>query len=267
VLEHHTDPLTQLIDAILPAGGRVSGELAEESGATIKALIPLRGETLLEREIHALRETGCMGRIVVIGPPELQDHEAARGADIVLHEGSDGPENIFRGLEWLQAQKNAARRVLVVTTDLPFLRPQALTQFIEMCSPELDICVPVIERREYEAVFPDAPGVWMRLQDGEWAIGCAFLLNAPALQKSRPHLEAAFAARKSPIGMARLLGPQFIMRFLFKRLTIAHILQRCRRGLGCTGEPIRGCAPELAYDIDEVAEYRYAVQHTQRTSS
>jgi molybdopterin-guanine dinucleotide biosynthesis protein A len=267
VFDHHTNHPTELIDAILPAGGRVSGALAEESGATIKALIPLRDETLLEREIHALRETGRIGRIVVIGPPELQNHDAARKADTILLEGNDGPENIFRGLQWLQQQENAARRVLVVTTDLPFLTPQALTQFIEMCSPELDICVPVIERREYEAVFPDSPGVWMRLQDGEWAIGCAFLLNAPALHKSRAHLEQAFAARKSQLAMARLLGPVFIVRFLFKRLTIAHILERCRRVLGCTGEPIRGCAPELAYDIDEVAEYHYAVQHMQRTSS
>jgi molybdopterin-guanine dinucleotide biosynthesis protein A len=259
VLNQHASQSTELIDVIMPAGGRVSGELAEESGATIKALIPLRGETLLQREIRALRDTGRIGRIAVIGPAEVED-AALHGADIVLPEGSDGPENIFRGLEWLQAQPNAAHRVLVVTTDLPFLTSEALTQFIEMCPPELDICVPVVERREYEAVFPEAPGVWMRLQDGEWAIGCAFLLNAPALQNSRPHLEQAFAARKSPVGMARLLGPAFILRFLFKRLTVAHILERCQRVLGCTGAPIRGCAPELAYDIDEVPEYRYALQ-------
>ena len=250
----------------MPAGGRVSGALAEESGVTIKALIPLRGETLLQREIRALRDTGRIGRIAVIGPPEVED-AAANGADIVLPEGNDGPENIFRGLEWLQAQENAAHRVLVVTTDLPFLTAEALTQFIEMCPPELDICVPVVERGEYEAVYPDSPGVWMRLQDGEWAIGCAFLLNAPALQKSRPHLEQAFAARKSPVGMARLLGPAFILRFLFKRLTVAHILERCQRVLGCTGAPIRGCAPELAYDIDEVPEYRYALQRVNQDNT
>lgn len=266
MLNPHANISTERIDAILPAGGRVSGALAEESGATIKALIPLRGETLLEREIRALRDTGRIGRIAVIGPTEVED-AASHGADIVLPEGSDGPENIFRGLEWLQAQENAAHRVLVVTTDLPFLTAVSLTQFIEMCPPELDICVPVIERREYEAVFPEAPGVWMRLQDGEWAIGCAFLLNAPALQKSRPHLEQAFAARKSPIGMARLLGPQFILRFLFKRLTVAHILERCQRVLDCTGAPIRGCAPELAYDIDEVPEYRYALQRVNKETT
>jgi hypothetical protein len=107
----------------------------------------------------------------------------------------------------------------------------------------------------------------MRLQDGEWAIGCAFLLNVPALQKSRAHIEQAFAARKSQVAMARLLGPLFILRFVFKRLTIAHIMERCQRVLGCTGAPIRGCAPELAYDIDEVPEYRYALQRVNQDTT
>jgi hypothetical protein len=92
-------------------------------------------------------------------------------------------------------------------------------------------------------------------------------LNAPALQKSRPHIEQAFAARKSQVAMARLLGPVFIVRFLFKRLTVAHILERCQRVLGCTGAPIRSCAPELAYDIDEVPEYRYALQQVNKDTT
>jgi hypothetical protein len=92
----------------MPAGGRVSGELAEESGVTIKALIPLRGETLLQREIRALRDTGRIGRIAVIGPRRSKTR-LRTGADIVLPEGKRWAGEYFRGLEWLQAQAHMRR--------------------------------------------------------------------------------------------------------------------------------------------------------------
>ncbi len=98
-----------MVDVILPAGGRIGGDFAAEAGASIKALIELHGVTVLERTVRVLRAMPEVGRIVVIGPAELQGHAASRGADVVLPEGDSGPSNIMLGLEWL-GKANARSR-------------------------------------------------------------------------------------------------------------------------------------------------------------
>jgi hypothetical protein len=250
------------VDAILPAGGRISGEFAREAGTELKALIRLGRWTVLERVLASLGATGRIGRTVVIGPKEVMSHPAARLADVALPEGASGPANIFRGIEWLYVAngRRHSRRILILTTDLPFLTPEAVTGFVGACSPGLDLCLPILKREEFELRFPHRSARYVRLRDGEWMIGCAFLVDPAALTRNRSVVERAFAVRRSRLGMARLLGPSFVLRFLARRLVVSHIEQRCEDMLGCTGRGIRGCAPELAFDIDYPEDYRYAVR-------
>jgi CTP:molybdopterin cytidylyltransferase MocA len=250
------------LDAIVPAGGRISGPFAREAGTEVKALIQLGGWTVLERTLASLGATGRVGRTVVIGPEEVISHQAARSVDAALNEGSSGPANIFRGLEWLYVanDRRYPKRVLILTTDLPFVTADAITEFLDVCPPSLDLCIPVLRRAEFEARFSYRSARYVHLRDGEWMIGCAFLVDPVALVRNRSAIERVFASRRSRLGMARLLGPSFVLRFLIRRLTVAHIEQRCREMLGCTGKGIRGCAPELALDIDYPEDYRYAVR-------
>jgi len=251
------------VDVILPAGGRITGEFAAEAGAEVKALIPLGGQTVLERMLATLGEAGCVERTVVIGPEEIAAHPAARAADTVLPEADSGPANLFRGLEWLHHSNGGrhAGRVLIAATDLPFLTPGGIAAFLDSCPPDADIVLPLVRRQAVEARFPGLGGEYVRLRDGEWTMGCAFLVNPAALVRSRPHVERVFEARKSQFAMARLLGPLFLARLLIRQLTVAHVEQRCMAILGCTGVGLRDCAPELSFDIDRVEEFRYALRH------
>lgn len=255
------------IDVILPAGGRIDGQFAAETGTEIKALLSIDGQTILERTITALCDTGRIGKIVIIGPGELNGHPAVARADVVLPEGSSGPDNIFRGLQWLREQATSeqakSRRVLIITTDLPFINPSAITGFLDSCDAQADICVPIIERKDFDACFPDAPNFYVRLRDGEWTLGCAFLLDPKAILNHRQSIERVFEARKSQLKMARLLGPLFILRLLTRRLTVDHITKQCEQILDCSGAVVLGSAPELAYDIDLYEEYHYALQWKQ----
>lgn len=251
-----------IVDAILPAGGRISGPFAREANAAIKALIQLGGWTVLERTLASLGATGRVRRTVLIGPEEVLSHPAARSADVALAEGNSGPANIFRGLEWLYVanERRYSERVLILTTDLPFLTPDAIRGFLDACPAGIDLCMPILNREEFEARFSYRSARYVPLRDGEWMIGCAFLVDPAALVRNRSAVERVFAARRSRVGMARILGPAFVLRFLARRLTVGHIEQRCQEMLGCTGRGIRGCAPELALDIDYPEDYRYAVR-------
>ncbi len=252
-----------MVDAVLPAGGRISGAFAAEAGAEVKALIPLHGRTVLERTLTTLRATPRVHRLVVIGPEEVQAHPAAQAADAVLPETETGPGNILRGFEWLREAHGGTlpERALVLTTDLPFLTPAVLERFLDACPPDLDLCVPLVRREELLARFPEHQALFVRLRDGVWTIGCAFLVNPAALLANRAHLEHVFAARKSQLRMVRLLGASFVLRFLTGRIGVPDVAQRCLDMLGCTGAGLPGCPPELAFDIDQPGEYRYAREH------
>lgn len=267
----------ELIDAIIPAGGRIAGDFAREAGCEVKALISLGGQTILARTIAALRASERVRRIVVIGPPEVE--AAAAEADQVLGEGASGPQNIFRGLEWLrlngvQSSQDAASpaesapgesaplgRVLIVTSDLPFVTPEVVAGFVDSCSREASVCVPALRRHEFEARFPGLGGEYVRLRDGEWTAGCAFLLDGEVLLARRALIEAVFQARKSQWAMARLLGAPFIALWLARRLETRHIQKRCESVLRCRGQILLSSAPELAFDIDGLEELRYAAKY------
>ena len=251
------------IDAVLPAAGRIKDDFAAEVGTELKALIQIGSRTVLQRTIDTLRATGRVGRIVVVGPEEVGAHPAAQSADAVLPEGGDsGPDNIISGLEWLR-EANGGRdpdRVLVVTTDLPFLTPECICGYLDACPEGADICAPLVDQQTFQGRFPKSQTMYVKLRDGRWTMGCAFLVDPRAVFANRDLIERCFQARKSQLGMAQLLGIGFILRFLAGQLTVADIEERCRGILGCSACAVRESAPELAFDIDHVEDYRYAVE-------
>jgi len=244
-------------DVILPAGGRVSPELAQESGTDVKALIRFGDETILARTLRVLRESGLARRIVVIGGDAAQAEAKAHGAQ-ALPEASTGPENILNGLKWLRSQPDPPKRVMVVTTDLPFLESAVLQRFVDLCPDDRAITVPLISRKEWEARFPGSTAMFVTLGDGQWTTGCAYLIDAEALERSMPQIEKVFAQRKSKMGMVKLLGPVFAVRYLRKTLTVDQIEAKIQSMLGCSGAAVRGAPPELAYDIDDVEDLAFA---------
>ena len=251
-------------DAILPAGGRIDADFAKQVGTDNKALIKFGEKTILEHTLDVLRETGLIDRLVVIGTPEVKA-TAIEGVTY-LDSGPSGPENILNGLKYLLATDQPPKRVLVLTTDLPFLTADILRKFIEACPADKDICVPLITKSEYEARFPDSTSTFIPLRDDTWTAGCAYMMDSDALQKSMPHIERVFANRKSKVGMAKLLGFGFLLKVLTKTLTVPVAIKKVESILSCSAAGVLNCPPELAYDIDFMDDYEYAMAHMEKTA-
>jgi GTP:adenosylcobinamide-phosphate guanylyltransferase len=248
-------------DAILPAGGKIDGDFAAKVGTTNKALILLDGKTVLGRTLDALNETGLVKSTIVIGPDEVLGSEDGQRATYKLEPGETGPDNIYRGLDLLLKEKDPPQKVLVVTTDLPFLTADVIRTFIEASPPDKDICVPLIRASTFRKRFPGTEATFVKLRDDEWTTGCAYVMDVQALRKAKPHIDRVFENRKSKMGMARLLGPAFVLKWLTKRLTLVDVEAKIMNVLGCSGAAIADSAPELAFDIDYQDDYDFAVKH------
>lgn len=259
------------VDAILPAGGRISGDFAREAGAENKALIRLNGQTLLATALRALQSSDRVGTIVVIGDAEVRAEAVSLGADGALAEGATGPDNILRGLSWLQEQRKSqgtsASRVLVVNTDLPFLTSEALQRFLRNCPPDADVCVPITPAEAFQARFPGSINTYLPLRDGGVTMGCVFLVNPTTLLQNRAHIESLFAARKNHWKIAWMVGASITLRLLTRRLSVEDIVARASRIARCRGAAVCDAPPELAFDIDTLDEFRYAAQHVTASPS
>jgi GTP:adenosylcobinamide-phosphate guanylyltransferase len=241
------------LDVLLPAGGRLPADFARVAGTDIKALIRFDEQTILSRTLSALRASPRFGRLLVIGPQELQEDCDTYQAERITDHGS-GPDNIFRGLEHLSAQE----RVMILTTDLPFLSGSILEEFLTSCPSQADICAPVVLASDYADRFPGSTATFVKLRDENITLGCAYLLKTQALRAVKPNLDAVFEQRKSKMGMAKLLGAQFVFQWLTHQLTVARVVAKLESILGCSIAAIPGSAAELAFDIDAVGDLTYA---------
>jgi CTP:molybdopterin cytidylyltransferase MocA len=260
-MSHSSREAYPSLDVILPAGGRIDGEFAKTTREEYKALIAWEGKTILRRTLETFEQLEGVGRRVVIGGERVRTEAQSHGAEGVLEEGASGPENIFRGLEWLQAQERPAARVLIATTDLPFLSAESIRAFVQACPQEADISIPIISANAFETQFPGTASAYVPLKSGSVTVGCVFMLSPEALLRARGHIETLFEARKSNLALARVVGMSTILRLLTKRLDVHHIEARCSRVLGVRGVGVRGAPPELAYDMDTLEDFLSVCRH------
>ncbi len=245
-------------DVIIPAGGTIGEAFAKVVNTERKALIGMVSNTLIGNTIECLRNMPGTRRIVVIGNEAVR--RGAYNVDMVLPEAESGPKNIFNGLRWLSQEHEPAEKVLIVTCDLPFLTVDALGRFLAQCPTDKDFCVPLVSYEDFADAFPSAEATFVKMKDGKWTTGCAFLATPKAIFAAAPQIEEVFKNRKSKLGMARMLGPKFLMGYMTKSLTVKAVEEKVQQILGCKAVAVPNSPAELAYDIDYVEDYHYALQ-------
>ena len=249
-----------LADAIIPAGGLLDENFSRVANTSSKALIRFGTKTVLASTIEALRGSGYVRRISVVGSNAVMESTDAQLADEIVSEGKSGPENIIRGLRALLEHKEPPERIVICTCDLPFLSPEIIRSFLDACPKNRDFCVPLVSEAQFEEQYPGAHVTAVGLRDGKYTTGCLYLTHPVALKNALSHIEQVFANRKSKLGMARLLGWGFVLKLLTKQLTVPMVERKVESILKCTVAAIPNSAPELAYDIDYLEDYEYVVQ-------
>jgi CTP:molybdopterin cytidylyltransferase MocA len=237
----------------ITAGGRVAGELAAALGTEVKALARVGNVTLLDAAIVAARDAGA-ARIAVVGGAAVRAHCAGR-VDVVIDESSDGRENLRRALAAGEDDE-----LLLSTSDLPFIDGAGLRAFLAACG-DADVALPLARAADYERAYPGAPAHVTRVGRERVANGSVAYFAPGVVPRVLDVATRLFAARKSLLRMASLLGPALLVRFAFGTLTVGDIEARAQSVLGLRARAVRDAAPGLCYDIDTLDDYAYAVAH------
>lgn len=266
-----------MINAVVLAGAPNTGRLRECSDAPNEALIEIDGRPMISYIIDALVASGVIGRIAVVCTNDVALAMGDAQVEVVESRGSL-MDNLVTGLAGsARSTGSDNKRVLVTTSDIPFLTPECVRDFVSRCggsamagiaaapgamsggrSGDADIYYPIVARSVIEGRYPGVERTFFRLVDGEFTGGNAVILNPDRLLASQELIRSAIALRKKPLALARMLGLSFIVRFIFKQLRIVDIEKRAGAMLGLVGRVVVTPFPELGVDVDKPSDLELA---------
>ena len=251
------------MDAVVTAGGRVKGELAELTGQSIKCLIEFDGRRLIDIVLDALHGAAGVDRVCVVGPPEIRDSLLLTAEDLWVDELDSGHANFLLGLRTV----SPAAQVVFATSDLPFVTSAAIDDLLGRCRPGYGVQFPAFTREEVRARFPHEANSYVRLVDGDLTGSSVIVFEPASVLAQAPAIEALFNARKDFLKLARIVGLDVGLRLLatmkFKKrlLSVDRLERRIGRVAGFPVRAVRGCDPGLGYDIDHERDWAECQTH------
>jgi len=241
------------VPAVILAGGSARPELAAQAGTALRALVPVAGRPMVEWVAEALAGAECVDGIVAVGSVP----EAGRWRR--LPDAGSFVDNVYGGLE----ASGPADHVLFVTCDLPFLTPESVDDFVRRALElNADVVYPVVKAADCAARFPGIRRTAVSLREGRLTGGNLMLARASFLLAQRGRIAAAYAARKSPLRLARMLGLGVLARFAASKIVGGSVLpihaleEAASCLLGGRARALASAYPEIATDIDRAEDLR-----------
>ncbi|HZV78994.1 MAG TPA: nucleotidyltransferase family protein [Candidatus Binatus sp.] len=253
------------------AGGSLESDFRNAGYNVVnKAYLPIGGELMLERVLRAFRSARCVERIRVVTQPDA--FAAAFGdrartlADDVISPGNGLIDSMLAGFTGLAPEA----RVLVSATDLALLTPEAVDAFAARAAEiaaDADIGYGFVSRHAHEAKYPQVRHTWVRLKEGVFCGAGVSMLRAGSAPKTADLLRRVAALRKSPLRLAMLFSPGTWLRMLTGSARISELEARADEmsGLRCRG--VLCDVPELAVNVDRLADLRIAEALLARSGS
>jgi CTP:molybdopterin cytidylyltransferase MocA len=252
------------VDAVVLAGSINRIPLYPGNKPGRKALVELHGRPLIAYVLDALHAAPGVGRIYVVGAPEVLEY-ASRWPEVTgVSEGKTLVDNAWKGLQ-------AARSdwVFFCNPDQPLLKEPMVTDFLQRAVEVRDAdLVSSWVRHEELGPYTEGEHKFACFGDGKFAHGNLFLVRRrfPDARRVRQRMDALYRARKNNLKFAWALGFSLFLRFLMARITgclpsLNDTLALAGRHFGVRFLPVICPYPEIVLDIDEPEDYAAAERH------
>jgi len=253
--------LTDTVSAVVLAGGQASEELMAATGHANRALIQIGDLSMLDLVVKALVMAKTVGEIVVVGDvPKSGDYR------IVPAKG-DLFENLSAGIESFGPSDGGS--ILVSTSDIPFITPQAIDDFVVQSQRRnAHICYPIVPMDIYNEKFAGMKRTTLKLREGKFTGGNVMLIDGGFAARHGDQIRQAYNARKEVLKLGAMLGPKILFRILLSQTLAPNLLDLAmledavsRLLSGAHVAAIITQFAEIGTDVDKVADVEYARQH------
>jgi GTP:adenosylcobinamide-phosphate guanylyltransferase len=241
------------MDAIVTAGGipRPEDPLYTYSHGDSKALIDVAGKPMIQWVLDALGGAKRVNNVIVVGLSPKSGVTCKKPLYFVSNQGRM-LANIVTGINKALELNKKNQYVLVVSSDIPALKPEMVDWLVDTCmETKDDLYYGVCPRDVMEARFPESKRTWTHLKDMDV---CGADMNVTHVRMATEHLdmwEQLIGTRKSPLRQAGLIGLGTLFALFTRRLTLEDAVARVCDRIGIKGRAIVWPYAEPCMDVDK----------------
>ena len=241
---------------IILAGGEETGDLYQKFGYRCKALLPLHGKPMLDWVVEAFHESQAVEKIIVVGPPSLDELHSMKFVEKRLPSTSSLLKNIVRGIAY--ANWEYYRGVIdhpgyvISFCDAVFLTDEIVKDTLRnIQSDNYDFVLHYIEKETYDKNNIVAKRTYIPIK-GKFYTGSAiyFVKSFRKTLMSAHLLYELRARRKDPNGLLSVLG--------LKGVSIEGIELAISKRLNGRAAIFISDHAGLGMDVDKVADFEIA---------
>ncbi len=239
---------------ILAAGRGPDDPVAAAEGVSHKCLVDIGGKPMLQRVIDALAGAASVGRIVVCIDDRAVLAAVAGHDDVVASTATPGL-SVLRAVE----APGSAWPLLITTADHALLTSDLVDAFCaQSLAADADVTAGLAAAAVVRAGYPEARRTYLPFRDGGYS-GCNLfaLLNENGVGAVR-FWRRVERHRKRPWRLIAVFGPQALLLFALRRLTLDQAFARASQRFGARAKAVRLTVPEAAIDVDKPADLALA---------
>jgi hypothetical protein len=163
--------------------------------------------------------------------------------------------NIVTGINKALEVNKKNQYVLVVSSDIPALKPEMVDWLVDTCmETKDDLYYGVCPRNVMETRFPDSKRTYTHLKDMDV---CGADMNVTHVRMATEHLdmwEQLIGTRKSPLKQAGIIGWGTLFALFTRRLTLDDAVARVCDRIGIKGRAIVWSHAEPCMDVDKPSQ-------------
>ena len=240
-----------MFNALVLAGAKGKGPLEIAANVKNKALIMINDKPIIEYIIDALNNSKNIDKVLVVGPRDELYPYIGKKVQEILEPGNSILENMEIGLNYFNSENN----LLLLASDIPLITSQAIDEFIKKCvEREAYVGYPIITKENIIKKYPETIRTYVKMKEGTFCGGNIAFFKPEVFFQKRELIKELYNNRKATWKYVKILGLKFILKFLFKTLTLDEIEKRLTKILGYKSIAVMVSYPEIMIDLDKPSD-------------
>lgn len=241
------------MDAIITAGGIPLPEdpLYTYTNGDSKALVDIAGKPMIQWVLDALGNARRVDNVIIVGLSPKCGVTCKKPVYYVSNQGRM-LANVVVGVEKALSLDPKTEYVLVVSSDIPGIKPEMVDWLVDTCmETKDDIYYGVIPREVMETRYPASNRTYTKLKDIQL---CGADIHIAHVSMATEHLdmwEELIGNRKSPLKQAATIGLGTLIRVITRSITLDDLVVNITDRLGIAGRPIIWEYAEPGMDVDK----------------
>jgi len=242
-----------MFNALILAGTKKKGPLEIAENVDNKALVTIDSRPMIEYIVDALNNSENIDKILVVGPKNELHPYIGKKVEEILNPGNSILENMKIGLNYFNSTDN----LLLLTSDIPLITPEAIDEFLRICT-KRKACIgyPIITKEKIIKKYPETERTYVKMKEGVFCGGNIIFFKPEVFFQNKELIQELFNNRKNNWKNAKILGLKFILKFLFKTLTVEEAEKRVTDIVGYNSVAVMVSYPEIMIDLDKPSDLK-----------